>query len=38
MKNGQLSIPAGSGYASSNGIKVYYEVYGKGRPIVLRPI
>src|SRR6201996_6512674 len=24
-----------SGYASVNGIKVYYEVYGSGRPIVL---
>ena len=27
--------PAESGYAPVNGIKVYYEVYGEGRPIVL---
>src|ERR1700688_3796039 len=27
--------PSDSGYAPVNGIKVYYEVYGKGRPIVL---
>jgi len=27
--------PSGSGYAPVNGIKMYYEVYGKGRPIVL---
>ena len=27
--------PAASGYAPVNGIKVYYEVYGQGRPIVL---
>jgi len=27
--------PAASGYAPVNGIKVYYEVYGEGRPIVL---
>src|SRR6201985_3428203 len=27
--------PAGSGYAPVNGIKVYYEVYGEGKPIVL---
>ena len=27
--------PASSGYAPVNGIKVYYEVYGKGKPIVL---
>ena len=40
--NGQQSKPADSGYASVNGIKVYYEVYlpagqasGEGRPIVL---
>ncbi len=33
--NGQLSKPADSGYAPVNGIKVYYEVYGEGRPIVL---
>ncbi len=27
--------PASSGYAPVNGIKVYYEVYGEGKPIVL---
>lgn len=27
--------PSESGYAPVNGIKVYYEVYGKGKPIVL---
>jgi len=33
--NGQQSKPSDSGYAPVNGIKVYYEVYGEGRPIVL---
>lgn len=33
--NGQQSKPNDSGYVSVNGIKVYYEVYGKGMPIVL---
>lgn len=32
---GQHSKPAEHGYAPVNGIKVYYEVYGKGKPIVL---
>ena len=32
---GQQIKPASSGYAPVNGIKVYYEVYGEGRPIVL---
>jgi pimeloyl-ACP methyl ester carboxylesterase len=32
---GQQSKPADSGYVPVNGIKVYYEVYGEGRPIVL---
>jgi pimeloyl-ACP methyl ester carboxylesterase len=32
---GQQSKPAESGYVAVNGIKVYYEVYGAGRPIVL---
>ena len=27
--------PAESGYAHVNGLKMYYEVYGKGKPIVL---
>ena len=33
--DGQQSKLSDSGYASVNGIKVYYEVYGDGRPIVL---
>jgi len=32
---GQQGKPTDSGYAPVNGIKVYYEVYGEGRPIVL---
>jgi pimeloyl-ACP methyl ester carboxylesterase len=32
---GQQSKPADSGYIPVNGIKVYYEVYGNGKPIVL---
>ena len=32
---GQQVKPATSGYAPVNGIKVYYEVYGEGRPLVL---
>jgi len=32
---GQQIKPSDSGYAPVNGIKVYYEVYGKGTPIVL---
>ena len=32
--NGQIK-PSDSGYAAVNGIKVYYEVYGEGRPVVL---
>src|ERR1700740_1774702 len=35
QSNGQNTKPAASGYAPVNGIKVYYEVYGKGTPIVL---
>lgn len=35
QSNGQQIKPSGSGYAPVNGIKVYYEVYGKGKPIVL---
>jgi len=35
QSNGQHSKPAGSGYVPVNGIKVYYEVYGAGKPIVL---
>ncbi|WP_333820815.1 alpha/beta fold hydrolase [Ohtaekwangia sp.] len=32
--SGQIK-PSDSGYAPVNGIKVYYEVYGKGKPIIL---
>jgi len=32
--NGQTK-PSNTGYAPVNGIKVYYEVYGAGRPIIL---
>jgi len=35
QSKGQQSKSAASGYVSINGIKVYYEVYGEGRPIVL---
>src|SRR5580704_12658018 len=35
QSNGQHSKPAASGYAPVNGIKVYYEVFGEGKPIVL---
>ena len=33
--NGQQTKPTASGYVPVNGIKVYYEVYGEGKPIVL---
>ena len=32
---GQQVKPSDSGYAPVNGIKVYYEVYGEGAPIIL---
>ena len=35
QSKGQQVKPSESGYAPVNGIKVYYEVYGEGRPIVL---
>jgi pimeloyl-ACP methyl ester carboxylesterase len=35
QSSGQQLKPAASGYAPVNGIKVYYEVYGEGRPVVL---
>jgi len=35
QSNGQQVKPANSGYVPVNGIKVYYEVYGEGKPIVL---
>ena len=31
----QALKPAESGYADVNGLKMYYEVYGQGKPIVL---
>lgn len=34
LSNGQIK-PSSSGYAPVNGTRVYYEVYGEGRPIVL---
>ncbi|MES1216783.1 MAG: alpha/beta hydrolase [Bacteroidota bacterium] len=33
--NGQPIKPSNSGYASVNGIKVYYETYGEGKPLML---
>ena len=33
--SGQQIKPSKSGYAPVNGINVYYEVYGEGRPLVL---
>lgn len=33
--NAQPNKPIDSGYAPVNGIKVYYEVYGEGKPIIL---
>lgn len=33
--NAQINKPIASGYAPVNGIRVYYEVYGQGMPIVL---
>jgi len=33
--NAQQINPADSGYAPANGIQVYYEVYGTGKPIIL---
>ena len=35
QSNAQQMKPSNSGYAPVNGIKVYYEVYGEGRPLVL---
>jgi pimeloyl-ACP methyl ester carboxylesterase len=35
QSKGQQLKPATSGYAPVNGIKVYYEVYGEGKPLVL---
>src|ERR1700743_3324287 len=35
QSKGQQGKPVDSGYVPVNGIKVYYEVYGEGRPLVL---
>ncbi|WP_315818214.1 alpha/beta hydrolase [Paraflavitalea speifideaquila] len=35
QSNGQQIKPSNSGYVPVNGLNVYYEVYGEGRPIVL---
>lgn len=35
ISGAQQIKPTGSGYAPANGIKVYYEVYGEGKPIIL---
>jgi pimeloyl-ACP methyl ester carboxylesterase len=35
QSNAQQIKPKGSGYAPVNGTKVYYEVYGDGKPIIL---
>jgi pimeloyl-ACP methyl ester carboxylesterase len=35
QSNGQQTKPSNSGYVPVNGLKVYYEVYGEGKPIVL---
>ncbi|SHM98560.1 alpha/beta fold hydrolase [Mucilaginibacter sp. OK098] len=35
LSKGQQRKPADSGYVPVNGIKVYYEVYGEGKPLVL---
>jgi pimeloyl-ACP methyl ester carboxylesterase len=35
QSKGQELKPAESGYAPVNGIKIYYEVYGEGKPLVL---
>jgi pimeloyl-ACP methyl ester carboxylesterase len=35
QSNGQQIKPSNSGYAPVNGIKVYYEIYGEGKPIIL---
>lgn len=35
QSGGQQLTPADSGYVPVNGINLYYEVYGKGKPIIL---
>lgn len=34
-KDHLMNTPKASGYASVNGLKLYYEVFGEGKPIVL---
>lgn len=33
--NNELNQHSTSGYASVNGLKMYYEIHGKGTPLVL---
>jgi len=35
QSNGQQTKPSATGYVPVNGIKVYYETYGEGKPIIL---
>ncbi|WP_421940134.1 alpha/beta fold hydrolase [Pedobacter sp.] len=35
QSNGQTVKPASTGYAPVNGIEVYYEIYGEGKPVIL---
>ncbi len=35
QSNAQQSKPNGSGFVPVNGIKVYYETYGQGKPVIL---
>lgn len=35
QSNGQQITPSQAGYAPVNGTKIYYEIYGEGRPLVL---
>lgn len=35
LSNAQQVKPGSSGYAPANGIEVYYEVYGEGKPVIL---
>jgi pimeloyl-ACP methyl ester carboxylesterase len=35
QKNDAKQVPAKTGYAPVNGLKMYYEVYGSGKPLVL---
>jgi pimeloyl-ACP methyl ester carboxylesterase len=34
QSNGQQITPSDSGYAPVNGIRIYYEVYGEGKPLI----